>query len=502
MIAINDGGIKVNNERIRDKRYLDKVMSPSDAVKFIKPNMTLGVSGFTIAGYPKVIAKELGKRADAGEKLDLTVYSRASLGEEFDGELARKGVLKARMPYQTNKDLRNQINKGAISYYDVPLGQMPLWVKNNYLNHIDVAIIEATAIDENGNIIPTTSVGASNTYVQYADKIIIEVNTYVPASMEGVHDIYSPEKVPNTKPINIVKVDDRIGTTYIPCDFNKVVAVVYSDIPDNGRKVAPVDDEFKMMASNLIDFLHEEVKKNRLPNPLPPLQAGVGSVSNAVLKGLKDSDFENLTVYSEVLQDSIFDLIDAGKVKCASGTSLTISKEHRDEFFKNFNRYKDKIILRPQEISNHPEVIRRLGVIAINTVIEADLYGNTNSSYIDASRLMNGVGGSGDYCENAGLSIFITKSTAKNGLLSCIVPQVSHVDHTIHEIHVLITEQGVADLRGLDPIERAMTIIDHCAHPKFKKSLYEYLQTAMITSEYHENPVNLKAAFDFKKYRK
>ena len=492
----------MNNDflsRIRYPAYLDRVMNAEAAAEYIKPGMVLGVSGFTIAGYPKAVAAVLARRARSGEKLDLTVYSGASLGEEFDGELARAGAFRARMPYQTNKDLRNAINSGDISYHDVPLGQMPVWVKNHFLKPVDVAIIEAAAIDENGNIIPTTSVGTSNIYAECADKIIIEVNTYVPTCIEGVHDVYSPARPPHTKPIPIERVGDRIGTPYIKCDPSKVVAIVESDIPDNGRIVSPVDDEFRQMAANLIDFLHSEVKADRLCDPLPPLQAGVGSVSNAVLEGLAKSDFEHMTVYSEVLQNSIFDLIDAGKVDFASGTSLTISADRRDDFFEHFDKYRDKIILRPQEISNHPEVIRRLGVIAINTVIEADIYGNTNSSYIDGSRLMNGVGGSGDYCQNAGLSIFITKSTAKNGALSCIVPQVSHVDHTIHEIHALITEQGVADLRGLDPVDRARCIIENCAHPDFRPALREYLENAIKSCEHHGNPVDLKAALDFKK---
>ncbi len=492
----------MNNDflsRIRYPAYLDRVMNAEAAAGFIKPGMVLGVSGFTIAGYPKAVAAVLARRARSGEKLDLTVYSGASLGEEFDGELARAGAFRARMPYQTNKDLRNAINAGDISYHDVPLGQMPVWVKNHFLKPVDVAIIEAAAIDENGNIIPTTSVGTSNIYAECADRIIIEVNTYVPACIEGVHDVYSPARPPHTKPIPIEKVGDRIGMPCIKCDPSKVVAIVESDIPDNGRIVSPVDDEFRQMAANLIDFLHSEVRADRLCDPLPPLQAGVGSVSNAVLEGLAKSDFEHMTVYSEVLQNSIFDLIDAGKVDFASGTSLTISADRRDDFFRHFDKYRDKIILRPQEISNHPEVIRRLGVIAINTVIEADIYGNTNSSYIDGSRLMNGVGGSGDYCQNAGLSIFITKSTAKNGALSCIVPQVSHVDHTIHEIHALITEQGVADLRGLDPVDRARCIIENCAHPDFRPALREYLENAIKNCEHHGNPVDLKAALEFKK---
>ncbi|MFV0362922.1 MAG: succinate CoA transferase [Suipraeoptans sp.] len=490
---------EILKKRIRNTDLLDKVVSADEAVSHIKPGMTLGVSGFTIAGYPKMTATALSKRADAGEKLNLTVYSGASLGDEFDGELTRKGVFKKRIPYQTNNDLRNAINAGKVGYFDMALGELPVWIKNGILNHIDVAVVEATAIDEEGNIIPTTSIGVSNTYVECADVVIVELNTYVPAELEGIHDVFSPQKAPNTEPIMIVKPSDRIGTPYIKCNPDKIVAIVESDIPDNGRGVLPPDDEFKMMAENLISFLEGEVKAGRLCDPLPPLQAGIGSVTNAVLDGLQASSFEHMTVYSEVLQNSIFELMDSGKIDFACATSLTLSSDVRDNFFKNFDKYRDKIMLRPQEISNAPEVIRRLGIIAVNTVIEADIYGNTNSTYIDGHRLMNGVGGSGDFCQNAGLSIFITKSTAKNGTLSSIVPLVSHIDHTIHEIHVLITEQGAADLRGLDPMDRARTIIDNCAHPNFRPALHAYLDEAYDSSPNKHKPVNLKAAVEFKK---
>ncbi len=489
-------------KRIRNIDLREKVMSADEAVCCIKPGMTLGVSGFTIAGYPKKIGESLAKRADDGEKLDLTVYSGASLGDEFDGLLARKGVFKKRIPYQTNTDLRNAINAGKIGYFDMALSEVPLWVKNGILNPIDVAVVEAAAIDEDGNIIPTTSIGVSNTYVEYADKVIIELNTYVPEEIEGIHDVFSPAKAPNTQPIMITKPSDRIGTTYIKCDPSKIVAIIESDIPDNGRAVAAPDEEFTQMAQNLIAFIKSEVEAGRMCTPLPPLQAGIGSVTNAVLDGLQESDFEHMTVYSEVLQNSIFELMDSGKIDFACATSLTLSADVRDKFFENFDKYKDKIMLRPQEISNSPEVIRRLGIIAINTVIEADIYGNTNSTYVDGHRLMNGVGGSGDYCQNAGLSIFITKSTAKNGTLSSIVPLVSHVDHTIHETHVIITEQGAADLRGLDPMDRAKTIIENCAHPDFRPALYAYLDEACDHCCNKHKPVDLKAAVAFDKSKK
>lgn len=442
-----------------------------------------------------MIPAALAKRAEAGEKLDLTLLTGASTGDEMDGVLARAGVIRRRIPYQTNKDLRDAINRGEISYMDMHLSQLPNWVKNGYLGKVHVAVVEATAIDENGNIIPTTSVGCANTYVACADQVIVEINTTQPLELEGIHDIYSPKKAPDTEPIPITKTEDRIGTTYIPCTPDKIRAIVISDIPDNGRPVAAIDETSQKIADNLVQFLKDETKAGRLPTPLPPLQSGVGSVANAVLAGLKDSDFENINIYSEVLQDAVFDLMDAGKVACASGTSLTISPAKREAFYAKFPLYRDKIVLRPQEISNSPEVIRRLGVIAVNTVIEADIYGNTNSSHIGGSRLMNGLGGSGDFGTNAGLSIYITPATAKKGTVSSIVPFVTHVDHTEHDIHALITEYGVADIRGLSPIERAHKIIDNCAAPEFREELNAYLEEAIAQSTHKQTPHVLHKVF-------
>lgn len=485
-------------QRIKCHELIKKIRSAQEAASYIIPGMTLGVSGFTLSGYPKEMPKALAERANRGEKLDLTVYSGASLGDEFDGVLTRAGALKCRMPYQTNTDLRNAINAGKVKYVDMPLSQMPRWVRNGFLNHVDVAIIEATEIDENGNIIPTTSVGASETYVACADKVIVEINLNIPTAINGIHDVYMTESAPNTKPINICSAGDRIGTPYIPCNPDKIVAVVESHELDCGIKDAPGDEDFTKMSQLLINFLDNEVKAGRLSDPLPPLQAGIGAVSNAVLAGLKDSHFEHLSVYSEVMQDSLVDLIECGKVDYASATSITMSKAKMAKFLENVDKYKNNIVLRPMEISNSPEVIHRLGVISINTIIEADLYGNTNSSYVGGSRLMNGVGGSGDFCQNGGLSIFITKSTAKDGALSCIVPIVSHMDHTSKTCQIIVTEQGIADLRGLSVLERAEAIINNCAHPKFRPALEKYWKKASVLSDYPAFPFSMEANMMFK----
>src|SRR5699024_10531992 len=198
-------------------------------------------------------------------------------------------------------------------------------------------------------------------------------------------------------------------------------------------------------------FLESEMEAGRLGKELAPIQSGIGSVANAVLHGLLESGFEELDIYSEVLQDAVFDLIDAGKVKTASCCSITLSEEKMGQVFSEFETYKDKIVMRPQEISNHPEVIRRLGLIAINTALELDIYGNINSTHVSGTKMMNGIGGSGDFARNSRLAIFVTKSIAKDGDISSVVPFVPHVDHTEHDVDVIVTEQGYADLRGLAP---------------------------------------------------
>ncbi|MDO4711497.1 MAG: acetyl-CoA hydrolase/transferase family protein [Peptostreptococcaceae bacterium] len=468
----------MDNTRLRCKGLENKVMSAEDAAKLISDKMVIGASGFTPAGYPKAVPLALAKRAESGEQIGITLITGASVGPELDGALAKAGVLKRRFPYQTNSEIRNMINDGSIKYQDMHLSHVPQYVEYGYMGKMDIALIEAVAINEDGGIVPSTSVGNSATFVRYADKVIVEINSSQPLSLEGVHDIYLPEKPPHREPLPLVGCDQRIGTTYIPCDPSKIAAVVFTDIPDATRPVAPIDEVSKKMAANLIGFLEKEVEAGRLPKDLLPLQSGVGSVANAVLGGLNDSNFENLEVFSEVLQDSALDLLASGKVKFASGTSITLSPEALPKFYEEFEKYKDKIVLRPQEISNSPELARRLGVISLNTAIECDIYGNVNSTHIMGSRMMNGIGGSGDFTRNAYLSVFTTESIAKGGAISSIVPMVSHHDHTEHDVMVIVTEQGVADLRGLNPQERAEAIIENCAHPDYKQQLRDYFERA------------------------
>ena len=472
-------------DRVRNRKLQAKIMSAKEAACLIKDGMNIGASGFTPSGYPKAVPLALAHRVLAGEKLKVGLFTGASVGDELDGALARAGAISRRLPYQTNDSMRKSINLGSASFVDMHLSHTPQYTRYGFLGSIDVAIVEAVAITEEGHIVPSTSVGATTAYIEMAKMVIVEINTSQPLELEGMHDIYTAQSPPVRSPIPLTAAGDRIGTPYIPCSPDKIVAIVVSDIVDNVRPLAPIDECSRKISLHMMEFLKREVREGRLPSNLLPLQSGVGNVANAVLAGLLDSDFENMTCYTEVIQDSMLDLLDSGKVTIASGCSITPSAEGLVRFKENIGFYRDKIILRPQDVTNHPEIARRLGVISMNTAIEVDIYGNVNSTHIMGQQIMNGIGGSGDFARNAYLTIFATPSIAKNGDISSIVPMVSHHDHTEHDVMVVITEQGVADLRGLSPKERAHVIINNCAHPDYREMLLDYYERAQLGKHKH-----------------
>lgn len=464
-------------ERIRLEHLKDKVCTAKAAAQLFKDGMVVGASGFTKAGDSKAVLAALADRGQ-NESIKITLMTGASLGHDTDGKLAAAGVLAKRMPFQVDKTLRNKINEGSILFVDQHLSESAELLHNNNLPPVDIAVIEAAFIDRDGNIVPTTSVGNSASYAQLAKKVIIEINTAVPESVYGIHDIYQAEDYPYRNVIPIVSPWNKIGRKTIAVDPNKIEAIVFTDIKDSPADIAAPDEKTTAIAQHILKFFENEVRLGHLTDRLLPIQAGIGKVANAVLSGFKESNFYELSMFSEVLQDSTFDLIDAGKLSFASASSITVSEECYKRVFDNLDKYRDKIVLRPQNISNTPGLIRRLGVIAINTAIEFDIYGNVNSTHISGTKIMNGIGGSGDFARNAYLSIFVTQAASKNNNISHVLPMVAHHDHTEHDVDILVTDIGLADLRGLAPRERAQKIIDNCVHPDYKEELQSYFDRA------------------------
>ncbi len=475
-----------------------KFITAEEAAAFVNNDDNVGFSGFTPAGCPKSVPEAIAKRAAEehakGNPFQIGMFTGASTGDRLDGELARANAIKFRTPYQSNKDLRSALNAHKAQYYDMHLSELAQSLRYGFLGKINVAVIEAADVTEDGEIVPTCGVGITPTICRLADKIIVELNHKHPKAIRGMHDIYEPLDPPYRREIPVYSPSDRIGLPYVKVDPSKIVGVVETENANEGGAFAPLDDVTKAIGNNVAMFLAGELKAGRIPEGFLPMQSGVGNVANAVLAAIgENKEIPAFNVYTEVIQDAVISLMKEGRVKFASGCSLSVSNDVIREIYANLDFFKDKILLRPQEISNNPEVARRLGLITINTALEADIFGNINSTHVSGTKMMNGIGGSGDFTRSAYLSIFTTPSTAKDGKISAFVPMVSHVDHNEHSVKVIITEYGVADLRGKSPVQRAEAIINNCVHPEYRPLLTEYMNMGIKG----HTPQNLKCSFAF-----
>ncbi len=479
-------------------------MTAEEAAKFVKNGDVVGMGGFTPAGAPKDVPTAIAHMAEAlhaeGKEFKIGIYTGASTGDSCDGALARAHAIKFRTPYQSNKDLRTELNNQDAHYYDMHLSELAQNIRYGFLPKPDVAIVEAAEVTEDGEIVPTAGVGNMPTFCRIADRVIIEWNAAMPPVMRGMHDIYEPADPPVRREIPVYKPSDRIGSPVIKVDPKKIVAVVHTNRPNEVAKFAALDETTQKIGNNVALFLETEMKEGRIPASFLPIQSGVGNIANAVLGALgENKDIPPFEMYTEVIQDSVVGLMKEGRVKFASGCSLTVGADKLQDIIDHMDFFRDKIVLRPQEISNNPEVARRLGLITINTALEADIFGNINSTHVLGTKMMNGIGGSGDFTRNAYCSIYTTPSTAKDGAISAFVPMVSHMDHSEHSVKIIITEYGIADLRGKSPVQRAHEIIDKCVHPDYRPMLREYLELSKKAHTPHNLALALAMHREFAK---
>lgn len=475
-------------------------LTAGDAAELINDGDNIAIGGFTPNGDPKAVFRELSKRAvrehEAGRPFKVGIFSGASSCQSIEGDMAAAHAIKFRAPFSTNKDFRTHVNLEEIEYEDMHLGHMAERMRHGFYGTMDWLIVEASDIDEGDaecRLTLTSSGGIVATAARLAKRVIIELNHFHSPRSRMLHDCYEPGECGfGREPIPIVHVYDKVGTDYISIDPSKIVGVVECNIPEEARTFKDLTPTTERMGNFVAEFLAADMKAGRIPKQFLPIQSGVGATGNAVLKAMgQNPNIPSFQVYSEVVQDAAIDLIEKGVISNASATSMTVTNEVLQHVYSNIDFFSKHLVIRQSEIANSPEVIRRLGCIAINTAIECDIYGNENSSHICGSKLMNGIGGSCDYERNGYISIFTTPSTAKDGRISAIVPFCSHIDSTEHDVDVIITEQGIADLRGKGPMHRAHEIIEHCAHPDYRQLLRDYLKIA----EKGHTPHSMRAAF-------
>jgi acetyl-CoA hydrolase len=467
------------------------VLTAQEVATSIKHGQTVSFSGFSPAGAAKAVPEALAAYAREqhalGHPFQIRVLTGASSGQSVDEDLATAEAVAWRAPYQAGQAMRKLINQQKVEYVDMHLSHLPQMVSWGFLGEIDLAVIEATEITPDGRVYLSTSIGASPTYLKYAKKVVIELNRHQAPRLREMADIVVMPPPPHRTPIPIYDPLTRIGFPYAVVDPRKVIGVVENDASDKVGDFDQPDAVSQAIGHHVAEFLLKEMACGRIPKTLLPLQAGVGNMANGVMEALGNTpEIPAFAMYSEVFQDSQVALMAKGRLLGASATSLTVTAEMLDQMVSNIDFFAPRIVLRPQEISNHPGVIRRLGVIAINTALEIDIYGNVNSSHIYGMDIMNGVGGSGEFTRNSYLSIFITPSIAKGGKISSIVPMCPHIDNNEHSVQVVVTEQGLSDLRGLGPVQRARMIIDSCAHPAYRDYLHRYVNESRVGHIRHD----------------
>src|SRR5208282_991227 len=349
----------VSTSRVLNSHLAQRIMSADEAAALIKSGDQIGMSGFTGSGYPKAVPIELARRiADAnfrGQKFQVSVFTGVSTGPELDGALAMAGGIHLRLPYQSDPETRKRINAGEMDYMDIHLSHVAQFVEYGFLGKLNVALIEVTAVLEDGRLIPSSSIGNNKTWIDQATRVILEVNSWQPTALEGMHDIYYGLRPPPKRgPIPLTSPGQRIGSPYLEVDPKKIVAIVLTNSPDRNSPFKAPDEASRRIAGHILEFLSWEVKKGRMPANLLPLQSGVGNIANAVLFGLEAGPFEGLTSYTEVIQDGMIRLLKSGKLTCASATAFSLSPEMLDQVNADMASYREQIVLRPQEISNNP----------------------------------------------------------------------------------------------------------------------------------------------------
>lgn len=470
-------------------------LAAEEAAAFIPNGALVACGGFTAAGCPKVIPLALAKRAERfhadGKPFRIKLLTGASTNDAVDGALGRARVIKFRAPYQADKDLRKCINDGDVDYVDDHLSRYGRRLRQGFFGDIDVAVIEVSHFTDDGELTLTTAVGSAPVFCRNAKHILLEHNTYH-EKIAGFHDLYDAE--PNHAPIPLRALSDRIGTKTLRVDLKKILGIVETHLPDGIENFKPCTSVHEAIAGHVVDFLLREIRRGVLPAKPLAMELGTGNITNAVLKHIGTcEEMPNFSVHGEVLQDGILELLTQGRIEFAVGSSLTVTDPWLQKIYGRADFYKERLLLRPSEITNHPEVIQRLNLVALNAALEADIFGNVNSTHVAGTSVMNGIGGASDFAHNAALSVFMLPSTTKDGKISSIVPFCSHIDLTEHDVDVIVTEQGLADLCGKSPEQRALCVIENCAHPDYKSLLYAYLKRAKKGHIRHD----LNVAFAF-----
>lgn len=414
--------------------YQSKLTTANEAIKFIHDGDKV-VTGFG-CGEPFGIERALVENYENYH--DVEIISMLTLGDSPWCRPEMKGHFKLNCLFAAQSN-RKAISLGVSEFTTSHFYEIPDLIKNYICPK--VAIVMVSPPDEHGYVSFGTTVDYTRGTADYCDIIIAQVNKYMPRtfgnSFMHVRDftcfVECNEPLPEVKSVDISETEMEIG---------------------------------KYCASLIKDG--------------DCLQLGIGGIPNAVCAQLWDK--KDLGLHSELVGDGVVDLLEAGiinnKKKNKNPFRTILGAAFGSEKLNNYINNNPSVELHPINYVNNPSVIAQNdNMVSINSCLQIDLLGQVVSDTVGLNQY-SAVGGQVDFVRGAtmskgGRSIIAMPSTAKKGLISRIVPLItegSAVTTPRNDVNYVVTEYGIAQLKGKTLKERAKALI-RIAHPKFRPHL-------------------------------
>ncbi|MCT4633006.1 MAG: 4-hydroxybutyrate CoA-transferase [Firmicutes bacterium] len=415
--------------------YQAKLTSVGEAVAKIKSNMRV-VIGHACSEPAKLVEAMVQEKSNF-KNVEIIHMVAMGKGEYTNPEMREHFRHNALF---VGGSTRKAVNENRADYTPCFFYEIPRLFRDGSLD-IDVAMIQVSEPDEHG----FCSYGLSNDYTKPATEnakvVIAEVNKCMPRTFGDNF-------------IHVSKIDAIVETNYPLIELPR---------PQLG-------DVEKKIGENCAKLVEDG----------STLQLGIGAIPDAVLLSLKDK--KDLGIHSEMFSDGVVDLYEAGVItndkKSIHKGKMVVTFMMGTRRLYDFIDNNPSVELYPVDYVNNPMVIAKNNkMVSINSCIEVDMMGQVSSESIGL-RQFSGTGGQVDYVRGSsmaegGKSIIAMPSTAKGGKASRIVPVLksgSAVTTSRNDVHYIVTEYGIADLRGKTLKDRAMALIK-IAHPDFREDL-------------------------------
>jgi len=416
------------------ERYRVRTGDPRKAIAGIRRGSRVFVGSG--CAEPVLLVTALGERDDLA---DVEVIHIMTIGQAPYAKAAQAGRFRHNA-FFIGSNVREAVATGQADYTPVFLSEIPALFRTRRLP-LDFALISTTPPDAHGFCSLGVSVDVVKSAVEAAEVVIAEVNPTMPRTHGG----------------GFLHVDE-------------IDLFVSNNDPILEIPIARSDDVSARIARFCADLVPHGAT----------LQLGIGEIPNAVLAALKGKT--DLGLHSEMISDGVIDLIESGAINCRKKTlhpgkavtSFCMGSRRLYDFVHD-NPFFEFL---PTEFVNDPFVIAKNDrMISVNSALQVDLTGQVCADSI-GTRFYSGIGGQVDFIRGAsrskeGRSILALPSTAKGGTLSRIVPVLTEgagVVTTRGDVHTVVTEYGVAELKGRTVRERTLALIS-IAHPKFREEL-------------------------------